>query len=259
MTTPCPQPQAVADLFTWSSLIRPAVVAAAIAAIVSVLLSERRLKVESRLAERRFNFEREQAEQKFKYDVGVTEAKIRADVTLAEKKFEFDRAAVAWRRRYELAEQVLSAAYEARDALNWARVRVIFSGEGETRQADIDESEELKRRRNSYFVPLERLARSAKSFATLETLRYAMSTHFGQDAVKPIREFSQVHNEITAAAGHLIELASWGDGPTARESLQPFRDTLWGQRPDSIDRRIDAAIVEIKNLCRPTLSEKPPT
>lgn len=188
----------------------------------------------------------------------INQEKLRGDLQLAEKRFAFDKAIVTWRRRYELAEQVLTAAYEARDALNWARARVILSGEGETRQKNENEGDELQKKRNSYFVPLERLSRSANIFATLETLRYTVSAHFGQQAIDQISAFSEVHRTITSTAAVLIDQASVDDDPIASKSLMPLRTILWGNRPDAIDKKIDEAIVAMEALLKPVLSEPPP-
>ncbi len=57
--------------------------------------------------------------EKLDFDRELAEKKATADIALAEKKLALDQALVIWRRRYDLAEQVLTAAYEARDILNW--------------------------------------------------------------------------------------------------------------------------------------------
>jgi hypothetical protein len=135
----------------------------------------------------------------------------------------------------------------------------VFSGEGKTRQATETENEKLRENRNSYFVPLERLSREAKSFATLQTSRYAIAAHFGEDAARPISALAEAHDDISTAAQYLIELAPADDDAMAIQSLRPFRATLWGPRPDAIDEKIGEAIVAIESTCKPVLSEKPPT
>jgi hypothetical protein len=159
----------------WNELIGPAVVAAVISGLVVWLTSIRRFAVDRQLAER----------------------KIAADIALAEKKLALDQALVIWRRRYELAEQILTTAYEARDILVWVRAPVQLAGEGETRKAADGENDKLRERRNSYFVPIERLARETKTFSTLQTLRYAAAAHFGQDSAKcPSRKFLNRRNRL---------------------------------------------------------------
>jgi hypothetical protein len=49
----------------------------------------------------------------------------------------------------------------------------MMKGEGESRETEEPENEKLRDTRNAYFVPIERLAKNAKPFAELGTLRYA--------------------------------------------------------------------------------------
>jgi hypothetical protein len=55
--------------------------------------------------------------EKLAFERELAEKKVAADIALAEKKLALDQALVIWRRRYEIAEQILIAAYEVRDAL----------------------------------------------------------------------------------------------------------------------------------------------
>jgi hypothetical protein len=106
----------------WTSLIGPAVVAAAIAGIISVinLLLNRATTLTTH--SQRLAFDREQAERK-----------VSADFSLAEKKLSLDRAFAAWKRRTEFAEEVLTDFYQAHEVIMGARSPGIFEGEGKTR------------------------------------------------------------------------------------------------------------------------------
>jgi hypothetical protein len=240
----------------WASLIGPAVVAALIAAIVSIIgFVLNRATVRAMHAER-LAFDREQAQRR-------TEA----EIALAEKKAAFDKALVLWRRRYELAEQILPIVYEARDALKFARTRVIMKGEGESRGPEEPENEKLRDTRNSYFVPVERLAKNARPFADLGTLRYASISHFGPESGAAIDAILEVHGHITNTASVLIELAeaevemsNVGARDFRRQQIDPLRWVLWGagERPDEIDRKLADAIARLEATYRPALLERPP-
>ena len=82
------------------------------------------------------------------------------------------RAETIGKRKAELAEQALASMYEVRDVFQWARTRVIFPGEGETRSPEEDEPEKIKARRNRYSVPIERLHQDKELFARLQSQRY---------------------------------------------------------------------------------------
>jgi hypothetical protein len=238
----------------WISLIGPAVVAALISGVVSgigILISARTARS---IHTEKLAFDREQTQQRTAAEIELAERKMKADTELAERKFTFDKTLVSWRRRYDLAEQVLASAYEARDTLNWARVRVVLAGEGETRAATGPESQKLRADRNSAFVPIERLARNAKPFATLQALRDTLAAHFGPEATAPVAAIMEVHHSITNAASMLVQLAEFDDDRSARQQLLPLRMELWGERPDDKDKKVDAAIERLEALCKPILS-----
>ena len=118
----------------WTSLIGPAVVAAVISGFVAIVGFVVSAKTAERLHRQKLLFDETQAERRTTAEIELTERKVAADLALAEKRFGLDQALATWRRRYELAEEVLAAAYEIRDALTFARGRGIFEGEGETRE-----------------------------------------------------------------------------------------------------------------------------
>lgn len=197
--------------------------------------------------------------QKLDADRELAERKISADIALAERKFAYDKEVVAWRRRYELAEQILSAAYEVRDALVWARARVILKGEGKTREAGKNESAKLKEDRDSAFVPIERLTKHAKAFAALQTAQDVASAHFGSTVVAAIGTLMAEHRRIASASASLVEHAEWNEDRAGNESLTPFRNELWGQGADGAQQRINAAIDQLEENCKPALLAAGPT
>ena len=241
--------QAAADTFTWTSLIGPAVVAAGISALVAWLTTSRRFAVDRELAER-----------KIASDIGLAKQKAESDTALAERKFAFDKALVVWRRRYDLAEQVLVAAYEADDALRWARAPVTFVGEAATREPVEGESEKLKRKRDFFFIPLERLSNNGKIFATLQTLRYPVSAHFGEDALKPLGIIAEAHHGIMLAGRILVEHVQEEDDPTFRQNFDGVLQSIGRTpRPDATDVKVSRAIEQIEAICKPVLSAMPPS
>jgi hypothetical protein len=161
------------------------------------------------------------------------------------------------KRKAEIAEQLLTTAYKTRDLLIWARTPVLMSGEGESRKSTESEDDVLRERRNTYFVPIERLARETETFATLQTLKYAVAARFGPDAVKPIAAIVECHRAITFAASMLIHLARCADDPVAKKnSIDQLSASLGtGPRPDKMDQEIDEAISSIETFCKPVLSE----
>jgi hypothetical protein len=95
---------------SWTSFIAPAVVAAVISSVVAAVGIWMSVRTTRAIHVEKLAFDRDQAERR-----------VSAEIALAEKKFNFDKALANWRRRYELAEQALTTAYEARAAIDWVR------------------------------------------------------------------------------------------------------------------------------------------
>jgi hypothetical protein len=204
-------------------------------------------------------FDEQQAERRATAEIALAERKATADMALAARKVVLDQELAVWQRRYDLAEQVLTAAYEARAALDWARGRGMFEGEGRTRKATEPESEKLREARDTAFVPIERLAAQSKVFVTLQTLQDKMAAHFGMDAVTPIHALLEAHRQITTAASVLMQMAATDEDRHAREALRPVRETLYGNRPDAIDKKIETGLEQLEVICKPILAGRAPT
>ncbi|MFM0231286.1 hypothetical protein [Paraburkholderia sediminicola] len=165
----------------------------------------------------------------------------------------------AWRkqmvakRHAELAEQVLASFYEARDVFKWVRLPGSFGGEGETRHIDENEDEEIRKRRNAYFIPVERLTREKELFAKLYAQRYTFMAYFGEPAAEPFDILHKVQMEIRSAVGVLMETAKFDGAVSVNGDLTATIGWGRGGRPDAIDRRIDEAVEAIETICKPLL------
>ena len=199
----------------------------------------RRIEADERLAQRKFDFDKEIAERKFKYDRELHDHK----------------------RKTELAEHGLTAFYEAGRVFVSVRSRGIFGAEGSSRTPAPGETATQQEKRNTYFIPIERLIRDKALFAQLQSLRYAFAAHFGVAATEPFDAIIGVQNEVIAAASTLIQMTHDGDASDLYDrSAQPLLDTLgWGmgKRPDGMDGKIEKAVQDIERLCRPVLSGAP--
>jgi hypothetical protein len=167
------------------------------------------------------------------------------------------RIEMVGKRKADLAEQALTAAYEARDVFVVARSRGFLGGEGDSRKERPGEGEAQQKMRNTYFIPIERLTREKELFARLQSLRYAFAAHFGDHAMSPFDEIRQVRAEIISSASILIEITA-NDGRILHlGGGEALLNVLgWGpaERPDDIDRKIEKAFQDIKSLCHPVLT-----
>ena len=241
-------------LFDLGSYIGPAVIAALVSgviSIVSLLLSSRTAR---HMHQEKLNFDERLSERKAQAELALIERKMTVDISLAEKRFAYDQSLVAWKRRFDLAEQTLAASYEARDVLNTSRNRLILSGEGKSRKASEPEGDVLRQARDSAYVPIERLMSNLKSFSTLDSLQDVVAAHFGIATANSVRELLARQQRFISTASFLVESAS--DTPygiASGPSVEMWHNDLYGSRPDKHDRTIEAAIAEIERTCKPIL------
>jgi hypothetical protein len=163
------------------------------------------------------------------------------------------------KRKAELAEQALVAVYEARDVFVLVRSRGIFGGEGDSRTPIDGESKTQQEKRNTYFIPIERLTRHKEVFARLQTLRYTFAAQFGEAARQPFDALWSVHGTISSAASVLIQktLDDDDNDRAFRQDTDALLNKIgWGTgaRPDDMDHKIEKAVQDIEKVCRPVLA-----
>jgi hypothetical protein len=228
----------------WGALIGPAVVAAVVSGIISVIglvvstttaraLHTDKLKFDERLAERKFEFDKELAERRFKYDRDLHDHK----------------------RRIELAEEVLTAFYRVQGILVNARSPHAFGDEGEERPRRGDESANLARLRDSYYVPIARLNKEAEVFANLSGNQARFKAYFGEPADKPFKEIHRIWAEIVTAAEILIDEVRDGKPDDDPQFTKLMKDTIWHRHheEDALNKSIDTAVKQIEDICWPIL------
>ncbi|MCA3563267.1 MAG: hypothetical protein IOC90_16815 [Methylocystis sp.] len=232
----------------WGSFIGPAVVAAVVSGIIAVVgmlvsrsttirLHEEKLGADQRLAERKFEFDKQ----------------------LARERFAYDRRQAVFKRRFELAEQVLADAYRFSDLMKFVRNGGAWEGEGESRKVAAHESEGVKRLRTTYYVPLERLQQNGEFISALMARRTTCRAHFGEDAVKAFDAFYGAMHKVRVSAQMLIMMA--GDeerGASDRELRERLLRDIWeplGEHADenTIGKEIDKGVALIEGFCRPVL------
>jgi len=169
------------------------------------------------------------------------------------------RGQLVGKRKFEIAEETLLAAYKVKNAMSYVRNPGAFSGEGGTRpRSDAESADDLARAKDVYFVPLERMQKTSGDFAEFEKQRLLCQVHFGADAIRPFDAILGARHTVAVAARMLISTA--GD-----RLVQPgFREQLKGQiwesyssegdvSKDSITKSVVDAVTEIEAMCRPYL------
>jgi hypothetical protein len=229
----------------WTSLIGPAVVAAGIAGIVSVITLVMNRATTLKTHSQRLAFDREQAERK-----------VRADIALAEKKLALDRELAAWRRRTEFAEEVLTDFYQAQDVIMGARSPGIFESEGKTRPRGNHETEDETRKLDAYFAITERLSSKQEFFAQLHARRYRFMAYFGTEAAKPYGDLHQIYAEIVVSVRMLLETYRQREFGSLPDDRRRWEAVIWDIGPDDpIRARLGRIIEAIEATCGPVIRE----
>ena len=193
------------------------------------------------------------AERKSEFDQRLSERKVELEVVLAEKKIGLDRVLAASRRRAELAEEVLSEFYEARDVIASARQPFSFGGEGKTRKKSVSETEEMAQELDVYYVTIERMETHSKLFSRLFARRSRFQALFGREAAKPFDDLSQIRHEIASAVRLLMQAHRSGPNPPA--ALEKWQTVIgWGSSEnDPFTARLEQIIEAVEQICQPAI------
>jgi hypothetical protein len=250
----------------YTSLIGPAVVAAGVSGIISVIglivstrtaraMHAEKLASDRDLAERKFAFDEKLAERKFEFDKQLSAHKLDADINLAEKKFRLDAALADRKRRQQLAEEVLSGFYQVRDAVHAIRAPMSFQDEANARPQVEYESAEVARLKNTYYAPLARLDARRAEIGDFLAKRYRTAALFGAAAEEPFQDVHEALTKIVVAAEMLMNGVSHGTQQADPALWRELQGDIWSRvvNPDPIDAKIAAAIAKIEGICRPAL------
>lgn len=169
----------------------------------------------------------------------------------------------AWKREYlgrrkiELAEEVLSLFYEARDAIRYIRNPFGYGGEGSTRNATPTESPEEKQINDNAYVVFERYNKRQDLFNKLYSMRYRYMAQFGKDAARPFDDLNKIMNDIFISARMLTHYwkeqgrRQWKNDAEFQQHLNEMHKheaVFWekSSEQDPIMPRVDAVISDIE-------------
>jgi hypothetical protein len=170
------------------------------------------------------------------------------------------------KRRIELAEEVLSLFYQAKDAIEHIRSPMGYSNEGYTRKQDENETPEQTAAWNMAYVAFERYEKWQETFNKLQSLRYRFMVQIGKEEAEPFNEIRKVINRIFSASRRLSQL--WVQRGHAfsnerleklAESIQKYEAIFWsGEENDEIGDRVNKAVSQMERTCRRIITRKHP-
>ena len=182
------------------------------------------------------------------------------------------RREAMWKRRSELCEEVLALCYEAKEIISYIRSPGGFEGEGETRKPAVGEPEDVRRKRNRAWIPIERHNQHMEKLSRLWALSYRFRAQFSFVDAQPIEDLRDVINSVKSAALVLSNLwtnLNWDlMSPEQYEQnsalVKKYEDIFWEGHgagnpvngitpPDEIQIKVESAVQRIEKTCRDVL------
>ena len=167
------------------------------------------------------------------------------------------------KRQIELAEDVLSLFYEARDAITAIRSPFSWGGEGSTRKPLENEDEQEKTVRDRAYIVYERFEKHQNMFNKLHSMRYRFMAQIGKKEAEPFNQVRIIVNEIMSAGGTLGELWVERIGlpkPEKKEITKTIKEYeavfRWQGSKDEISKRVDKIVADIEQSCSKIIMRK---
>lgn len=166
------------------------------------------------------------------------------------------------KRQIELAEEVLSLFYQARDVIESIRSPIGYLGEASTRKQVENETPEEKDALDRAYVVRERYEERREMFSKLQSLRYRFMAQIqiGKEEAKPFSEIRKVLNQILRASRRMALLCVPRHRPgrekkNVEKQIQKYEAILEG---DEIKKRVEKAVSQIEETCRNIITRKSP-
>lgn len=165
------------------------------------------------------------------------------------------RREAKWKRKYELAEEVLANFYEAHQAIQFIRSPFGFGHEGSSRPKQDNETKEESQIYDQAYVTRERFERNKKSLEKLQALKFRFITLYGKEYEKHFDKFNQIVSKIFFASDQvaMVKLGHYGDDKeliknTMKESYEILYSST--NKDDKIELELEEAIKAIETKCK---------
>jgi hypothetical protein len=187
-------------------------------------------------------------------NLALTRRKFEFDKKLAERKFNDDLALQDYKRRVELAEEVLSGFYRVNYSVRDIRSPFSSANEAQDRPKSNDEAKWVAQQRDRYYPVVARYDAHRQEFADLFARRYRMKALFGRAVDEPFDILRDALEDVIKSAQMLV---AWSGDDTQKTDPDIWkameRKIWWGIEPDPITTKIATATEKIEAICRPIL------
>lgn len=171
------------------------------------------------------------------------------------------RREAKWKRKYELAEEVLANMYEAHHSIRIIRSPIGFGNEGSSRAKNDNETPQQTEIYNQAYVARERFERNKRPLEKLHTLKYRFIALYGKEYEKHFDKFSQIVNKIFFASDQIarVKLGEYGNEQELKSKIIiESRADLYGsiKYDDNIEKELGVAVDAIEQKCRTIIGKK---
>ena len=158
------------------------------------------------------------------------------------------------KRRFEAAEEVITAVYDAREAFAYMRRSYYIFDNTQDRLRPAGELEMAARQRDICFVIGKRFNEVGEKFIALQKARLLCQIHFGNIAVQHIDELFKIRNSICVSLELAIDSAGsqlQQEADTCDRILSTIRES--DDQTDKLSKQLASAIAKIEEICTPHL------
>lgn len=168
-----------------------------------------------------------------------------------------------WKRKYELAEDVLSMFYESEQVIRIIRSPAGFSDEGKSRTKGDLETKEESAIYDKGHVVFERFERNKEVIDKLQALKFRFIAVFEKEHGKLFDELTNIINEIFFASREIagIRLGEYGEMEPSEKGkkLRELQRTIYWStkiKDDPIEQRVKKLIGDVEKVCKKIIGEK---
>lgn len=177
------------------------------------------------------------------------------------------RRETKWKRKYELAEEVLSCFYDVSERFETIRNPAGYVGEGRTRKRNENESNEESEIFDNAYVVIERFEKENAPFIKLKSLKYRFMVLYGREAGEPFDEIVRLTNRLFLAS-HRLGTRYWKDQGRRNFTDEQFEKHLEGMRQqeeifwsnlgerDEFKESVNETISKIEFICQKIIERK---
>jgi len=177
------------------------------------------------------------------------------------------RRETKWKRKYELAEEVLSCFYEISDSFDKIRNPAGYIGEGETRKRNESETTVESKILDNAYVVIERFEKEKVSFIKLKSMKYRFMALYGKNTGESFDEIVKLTNRLFVASNRLGN-RYWKDQGKQYLTDEQFEKHIakmheyeaifWADfgEKDEFKNDVNKVILKIENICQKIIEKR---